>query len=50
MERKPGRPRLETVYVTTSVLHTSKGTAFHGDTIKIPKAEADNFRKKGAVK
>lgn len=44
------RPAHEDVYVIVSMVATSKGPAFHGDTIKLPPQEAAQLRKKGAVK
>ena len=46
---KRAKPALVAVYVTVAKIDTSKGPAFHGDTIKLPKAEAEDLKCKGAV-
>ena len=47
---KTGRPALTKVYCVVSHVKTSKGMIHHGDTIGLPKEEAEDLIKKGAVK
>lgn len=43
----PGRPAGVEVYITASVARTSKGVFHHGDTVRLPKEEAADLKRKG---
>lgn len=47
--KKPGRPAQKEVYVTASLVKTSKGPKHHGDYVKLPDDEIKALKAMGHV-